>query len=93
MPSPTRLSPDDCALLVVDVQERLVPAVSGGLKLVQSTAFLARWARLAGVPKHDSRITERNLLSSLVNLICHMRYFYKEWPPENPTPTGTPLQR
>jgi nicotinamidase-related amidase len=50
MPSPLRLSPDDCALLVVDVQERLVPAVSGGLKLVQSTAFLARWARLAGVP-------------------------------------------
>lgn len=50
MPSPLRLCPADCALLVVDVQERLVPAVLGGPKLVQSVAFLARWARVAGVP-------------------------------------------
>jgi len=50
MPSPLRLNPADCALLVVDVQERLVPAVLNGQRLVQSVAFLARWARVAGVP-------------------------------------------
>jgi len=50
MPSPSRLRPDDCALLVVDVQERLVPAVSRGSALVNSVSFLARWARVAGVP-------------------------------------------
>lgn len=50
MPSPSRLRPDDCALLVVDVQERLVPAVSRGSALMNSVSFLARWARVAGVP-------------------------------------------
>lgn len=50
MPTPPCLSPADCALLVVDVQERLVPAVTGGPRVVESIAFLARWARKTGIP-------------------------------------------
>lgn len=50
MPSPHRLRPEDCAVLVIDVQERLLPAVQHGQKLVESVEILIRSARRLGVP-------------------------------------------
>lgn len=50
MPSPHRLRPEDCAVVVIDVQERLLPAVQQGEKLVASVELLIRSARLVGLP-------------------------------------------
>ena len=50
MPSPHRLRPEECAVLVIDVQERLLPAVQHGQKLLESLELLIRSARQVGLP-------------------------------------------
>jgi nicotinamidase-related amidase len=58
MPSePRTLRRDDCALLVVDLQARLMPAIAGGEAVVARTVFLAEVAETLGVP---ALFTEQN---------------------------------
>lgn len=45
-----RLRPDDTLLLVVDVQERLMPTIHGGDELVTAIGVLGEFATLMAVP-------------------------------------------
>jgi nicotinamidase-related amidase len=40
----------DCVLAVVDVQERLLPHIHGGGRVVEAIVKLARFARIVGIP-------------------------------------------
>jgi nicotinamidase-related amidase len=50
MPHPTKMSATDTALLVIDVQEKLVPLIHGADALVRNIGFLIDGARLLGLP-------------------------------------------
>jgi nicotinamidase-related amidase len=56
-PEPRTLRRDDCALLVIDMQRRLMPAIDGGEKAVAKAVFLAQVAEKLGVP---ALFTEQN---------------------------------
>ena len=47
---PLRTQTDDTALLVIDMQERLVPVMEGAEELVQRVATMSRGARELGLP-------------------------------------------
>jgi len=44
------ISRDDCALIIIDVQEKLMPVISGKEGVVQNVIRLLRFADIAGVP-------------------------------------------
>jgi nicotinamidase-related amidase len=48
--SPPRISTADTALLVIDVQEKLLPLIRGVPRLIENLAFLLDVAREVGVP-------------------------------------------
>ncbi len=48
--SPTMMSPGDTGLLVVDVQERLVPAIAGHERVVWNVRRLIDGAKILGLP-------------------------------------------
>ena len=50
MPHPTQMSALDAALLVVDVQEKLLPLIPDARPLVRDVAFLLDAAALLGLP-------------------------------------------
>src|ERR1700732_1017624 len=50
MPHPTQMSAADTALLVIDVQERLMTKIPGAVGLVRNIAFLIDAARLLHLP-------------------------------------------
>ena len=50
LPSPHRLSPNRSGLLVIDLQERLVPAIPSGDAVVRQTQRLLQTAKLCNVP-------------------------------------------
>ncbi|HEV8062251.1 MAG TPA: hydrolase [Gemmataceae bacterium] len=50
MPTPPRMSPADTALLVIDVQEKLLPKIAGVDRLVHNLSFLLEAARVVGIP-------------------------------------------
>jgi nicotinamidase-related amidase len=50
MHHPTQMSPGDTGLLVIDVQERLIPKIQNRDALVRNIAFLIDGARLLGLP-------------------------------------------
>jgi nicotinamidase-related amidase len=50
MPHPTHLTAPETALLVIDVQEKLMPKIPGAAALVRNIAFLIDGVRLFGVP-------------------------------------------
>lgn len=50
MPHPSKMSPADTALLVIDVQEKLVPVIHQAERMVKNIAFLIDGAKLLGVP-------------------------------------------
>jgi nicotinamidase-related amidase len=50
MPHATRMSPADTALLVVDMQVKLVPSILDHRALVRNLVFLVDTARLLGLP-------------------------------------------
>src|SRR5262245_12823135 len=50
MPHATQMSAADTALLVIDVQEKLMPKISGGDALIRNIAFLIDGARLLRMP-------------------------------------------
>ena len=47
---PARLSAADSALLIIDVQERLLPAISGSPRLLLNLSFLLDAAHAIGIP-------------------------------------------
>jgi len=47
---PTQLTPGDSALLVIDVQEKLIPKIHRAAEVVRNIAFLIDGARLVDVP-------------------------------------------
>ena len=49
MPHPTRMAPHETAVLVVDVQEKLMPKIPAADSIVRNIAFLLDAAPLAGV--------------------------------------------
>jgi nicotinamidase-related amidase len=50
MSHPTQMSAGDTGLLVIDVQEKLVPLVHARSDLVRNVAFLVEGARILGLP-------------------------------------------
>lgn len=44
------VSRKDCVLVVIDVQEKLMPAISGGERVIANTATLVRFCEICGVP-------------------------------------------
>jgi nicotinamidase-related amidase len=50
MPHPTQMSPADTALLVIDVQKRLMAKIPAAAALVRNLAFLIDAARLLNLP-------------------------------------------
>jgi nicotinamidase-related amidase len=50
MSHPSKMSATDTALLVIDVQEKLLAKIAGGASLVRNIAFLIDAARLVDVP-------------------------------------------
>ena len=44
------LQPKNCALLVVDIQERLMPVISGREEVVRNSALLMKAARVMNIP-------------------------------------------
>ena len=50
MPHPTHLMANEAALLVIDVQEKLMVKIPGAAGLVRNIAFLIDGARLLDVP-------------------------------------------
>jgi nicotinamidase-related amidase len=49
-PTPDRLSPADTALLVIDVQEKLIPKIAGAETVVRNIAFLIDACKILDVP-------------------------------------------
>ncbi len=50
MPTPPRMSTADTALIVIDVQEKLLPKIAGVDRLVHNLSFLLEAARVVGIP-------------------------------------------
>jgi len=50
MSHPTQMSADDTGLLVIDVQEKLIPKIGAADAVVRNVAFLIDAARLLGMP-------------------------------------------
>ncbi|MBN2581181.1 MAG: hydrolase [Pirellulales bacterium] len=48
--NPLLMAPEDTALLVIDVQEKLLPAIRGGLRVVWNVRRLIDGARILGLP-------------------------------------------
>ena len=61
MPHPTQMSAGDTGLLVIDVQEKLLPRVHGAKALVRNLAFLIDGARLLDMPVQATEQYPRGL--------------------------------
>ena len=70
--SPPRLHPDRSALLIVDMQERLVPVMRESLRMVRRVARLVQGAQLMSVPLLVTEQYTRGLGETVTDL---SRYF------------------
>lgn len=68
MPVP-RLRRDDTALLVVDIQERLLPAMADAAEVLRRSATVARIARTLGVPTFVTEQYPKGLGGSVPELV------------------------
>jgi len=50
VPKPALLERDDCTLVVIDVQEKLLPVIAGHQEMLQNVLRLMRFCRIAGIP-------------------------------------------
>ncbi|MDP1136412.1 isochorismatase family protein, partial [Klebsiella pneumoniae] len=41
---------EDCVLVVIDVQEKLMPVISGKERVIANTATLVRFCGICGIP-------------------------------------------
>ena len=72
MPTPPRMSPVDTALLVIDMQERLLPKILGVEHLVQNLSFLLEAAKLVEVPVLATEQYPKGLGGTLPSLLHHL---------------------
>jgi nicotinamidase-related amidase len=68
MPHPTQMSAGDTGLLVIDVQEKLLPKVHDAKALVRNLAFLIDAARLLGMPVQATEQYPRGLGATVPEL-------------------------
>jgi nicotinamidase-related amidase len=68
MHHPSRLSAGDSGLLVIDVQEKLVPLVSAADRLIQNIAFLVDAAQILEVPVQATEQYPKGLGSTVADL-------------------------
>ena len=80
MPHATQMSAADTALLVVDVQEKLLPKIRDHVALVRNIRFLLDGAKLVQIPAQASEQYPRGLGATVPDLIG---YF-----PERPDKTA-----
>lgn len=74
------LAVDTSALLIVDMQVRLLPAIHGGERVIQNCAWLLRLAREMGVPAAVSEQNPQGLgatVDALRGLVAPERIFAK----------------
>lgn len=57
---------EDCVLIVIDVQEKLMPAISGRDEVIENTARLVKFCGIAGIPLV---FTEQKKLGPTVNAV------------------------
>jgi nicotinamidase-related amidase len=77
---PSQMSPADTALLVIDVQEKLIPKIRDADALVRNIAFLLDAAHLLGVPALATEQYPRGLGPTVAALRQHL--------PERPDKVG-----
>jgi nicotinamidase-related amidase len=70
------LDADDCQLVLVDYQERLMPAIHGGAEVLARGVFLARMAQLMGVPVWGTEQNPAKLggNAAAVRDLCHSTF-------------------
>ncbi|MGF1578203.1 MAG: hydrolase [Gemmataceae bacterium] len=69
MPHPTKMSSDDTALLVIDVQEKLMTKIPNAKELIHNIAFLIDGAKIAGVPVFATEQYPKGLGKTVAGLI------------------------
>src|SRR5262245_49859779 len=68
MPHPTQMSASDTGLLVIDMQEKLVPKVHEAATLTRNVQFLVDAARLLGMPVQATEQYPRGLGPTVAEL-------------------------
>jgi nicotinamidase-related amidase len=68
MPHATQMSAGDTGLLVIDVQEKLLPKIPGADQLVRNIAFLLDAAKLLGMPAQATEQYPRGLGATVPEL-------------------------
>lgn len=81
MPHATQMSTSDTALLVIDVQEKLLPAIPDATNLVRNLGFLIEGARLLDLPLLATEQYPRGLGPTIPELAQRL-------PPTRPEKTG-----
>ena len=61
------LAPDDCVLVIIDVQERLLPVMSGREELLESVVTLVKFAKVIDMPVV---VTEQEKLGATVKEVA-----------------------
>ncbi len=72
MAHPTQMSPADTGLLVIDVQEKLVPKIHHADALVRNLAFLIDGAKLLGLPVQATEQYPKGLGPTLPELAAKL---------------------
>src|SRR5947209_4728441 len=72
MPHATQMSAGDTALLVVDVQEKLLPKIAGADRLLRNVVFLLDAARALGVPVQATEQYPKGLGPTVPELLPHL---------------------
>ena len=68
MPHPTQMSAGDTGLLVIDVQEKLIPLIPGSVGLIRNIAFLIDAARVLQVPVQATEQYPKGLGATVAEL-------------------------
>jgi nicotinamidase-related amidase len=72
MPTPPRISTADTALLVIDMQEKLLPKIAGVDQVVQNLSFLLEAARLLEIPVLATEQYPKGLGGTLPGLLPYL---------------------
>jgi nicotinamidase-related amidase len=67
-----RLRPDDCSLLVIDVQERLLPTIAEGEAIAHNCGLLVTGATALGIPTLVSEQYVKGLGSTVAAIAAHL---------------------
>jgi nicotinamidase-related amidase len=72
MPHPTNMSAADTALLVIDVQEKLIPQILDATAIVRNIGFLIDAVRLLGMPIQATEQYPKGLGPTVAELIAKL---------------------